>query len=211
MEHYQDITLLPDAEANLGFLWQKVFQQVHIALAEHKIGENSSAIALSIPGYHNDKSRKAFPLGSQLRLFASQEKLEALNVGQWLSRLTDYVHIKSIKPVPNDVKQYACFKRKHLKGVSSTEKKIERKAKHISTKFGVDYEECLQELVNKHPPADSELPFITIARNKAGEPVANSFPLFITMEVIDAPLRGELTCYGFSSPAEGKSATVPWF
>ncbi|MCO4790206.1 type I-F CRISPR-associated endoribonuclease Cas6/Csy4, partial [Vibrio cholerae] len=37
MNYYQEITLLPDADIALGFLWQNVFQQVHIALVEHKV------------------------------------------------------------------------------------------------------------------------------------------------------------------------------
>lgn len=60
MDYYQDITLLPDAEVNLGFLWQKVFQQVHIALVEHKVADNRSAIALSIPKYKRSAVIQAF-------------------------------------------------------------------------------------------------------------------------------------------------------
>ena len=66
MNYYQDITLLPDAVITLGFIWQKVYQQVHIALAENKIAENQSAIAVAFPEYGS----KGFPLGSKLRLLA---------------------------------------------------------------------------------------------------------------------------------------------
>ena len=69
MKYYIDITLLPDAEANLGFLWQKVYQQIHLALAENKIGKNQSEIALSFPEYGN----KAYPLGDKLRLLSQSE------------------------------------------------------------------------------------------------------------------------------------------
>ncbi|MBL1422430.1 MAG: type I-F CRISPR-associated endoribonuclease Cas6/Csy4, partial [Alphaproteobacteria bacterium] len=44
MKYYLDITILPDEEANLGFLWHKVYQQIHIALVENKIADNQSAI-----------------------------------------------------------------------------------------------------------------------------------------------------------------------
>ena len=66
MNYYQDITLLPDAEANIGFLWEKVFQQVHLALVEKKNPHGKSGIAVSFPGYGN----KGFPLGNKLRLLA---------------------------------------------------------------------------------------------------------------------------------------------
>ena len=41
MNYYIDITLLPDPEITLSFIQQKVYQQVHIALAENKVEENS--------------------------------------------------------------------------------------------------------------------------------------------------------------------------
>jgi len=61
MKYYLDITLLPDAETNLGFLWHKVYQQVHIALVENKVAKNQSEIAVSFPEYGS----KAFPLGAK--------------------------------------------------------------------------------------------------------------------------------------------------
>jgi CRISPR-associated endonuclease Csy4 len=213
MDHYQDITLIPDAEANLGFLWQKVFHQVHLAIVEHKVDENQSAIALSIPKYkHSKKGDKGFALGNQIRLVGSQPDLEKINIGRGLSRLMDYVHIKSIQPVPTHVNQYACFKRKHVIGAVGAEKKIERKAKYIAGKFSGDYGAVLKQLLkpNSADPADST-PYIRVARKKTGEPFANSFPLFISMERMDAPLIGEFNCYGLSSLESGKLATVPWF
>ncbi|MBW6453087.1 MAG: type I-F CRISPR-associated endoribonuclease Cas6/Csy4, partial [Methyloprofundus sp.] len=77
MNYYLDITLLPDAEANLGFLWQKIFQQVHIALVDNKVADNESAIALSIVNYGD----KDFPLGNKLRLLAkNEEALQKLDI-----------------------------------------------------------------------------------------------------------------------------------
>ena len=94
MKYYLDITLLPDAEANLGFLWQRVFQQVHIALVDNKIGDNESAIALSIPGYKSiDSKAKDFPLGDKLRLLADNEgTLVKLNIQKWLNRQGSYLN-----------------------------------------------------------------------------------------------------------------------
>ncbi|MBL6987684.1 MAG: type I-F CRISPR-associated endoribonuclease Cas6/Csy4, partial [Methylobacter sp.] len=106
MKHYCDITLLPDAEANLGFLWQKVYQQIHLALVENKVGENHSLVAVSFPEYGS----KAFPLGNKLRLLAEEATwLEGLNLSKWLNRLSDYCHYTSIKPIPA-VTEYAVFR-----------------------------------------------------------------------------------------------------
>ena len=84
MKYYQDITLLPDAEVSLGFIWEKVYQQIHLMLVEHKLDTNVSEVGLSFPAY----GEKAFPLGRQLRLLAESEaSLSRLNVEKWLRRL----------------------------------------------------------------------------------------------------------------------------
>lgn len=211
MKYYLDITLLPDAEANLGFLWQKVYQQIHIALAEHKIADDRSAISLSIPKYGD----KAFPLGNQIRLIATEAQLTKLDISKWLNRLTDYVHIKSVKAVPDTVSQFACFKRKHVKGGKRLERSLESKALHQTTKFGVNYDECLKALKQRHTDEDTTLPFIalqSLSSDKNVTPLEYAkFPLFITMEIYNAAAEGEFNCYGLSSLDLAKTATVPWF
>lgn len=198
MKHYIDITLLPDAEANLGFLWQKVFQQVHIALVENKIADNESAVALSIVGYGD----KDFLLGDKLRLLAnSEEALQKLDIHRWLNRLTDYCHIKAIKPVPGHVSHYACFKRKPVKSI---EKKAQRRAQHLNK----PYEEVLAYLLKEGKSIKSELPFINVesqeTKKTAEQGVSARFLLFIEKNISDQPVEGKFDCYGLS-----KTATVP--
>ena len=40
MKYYLDMTLLPDTDITLDFIWQKIYQQVHIALVDNKIADN---------------------------------------------------------------------------------------------------------------------------------------------------------------------------
>lgn len=211
MKHYLDITLLPDAEANLGFLWQKVYQQIHIALADNKIDVDRSAIAVSIPKYGD----KVFPLGDQIRLIATESQLSHLDIHKWLNRLKDYVHIKSVKPIPDGITQFACFKRKHVKGAKRVEQSLERKARYQSTKFGIDFDECLKSLQQKQPEERENLPFIwlqSLSSDKAQcTSMPSKFPLFISMEMKNTHSEGELNCYGLSSLDPEKTATVPWF
>jgi len=207
MKYYLDITLLPDAEANLGFLWQKVFQQVHIALVDNKVGDNESAVAVSVVGYRD----KDFPLGNQLRLLAaSEDVLQKLDIHRWLNRLSDYCHIKPIKSVPSDVTQYARFMQKRVKGEGRIEAQLFKKAKHISEKFKVDYETCLAELKAKSQYVKSPLPFINVesqqTKKREGQGVSCQFLLFIEQALFDNPVNGTFDCYGLS-----KTATVPWF
>lgn len=201
MNYYQEITLLPDAEATLGFLWQKVFQQVHIALVDNKIGDNESAVALSIVDYGN----KGFPLGGKLRLLAkSEQALQKLDINRWLNRLTDYCHIKAIKPVPNNVRQHACFKRKQVKSI---EKKVQSRAKHLNKPYG----EVLAYLLEEERSNPCKLPFINVesqeTKKRAGFRTTARFLLFIEKKLFDKPKEGKFDCYGLS-----KTATVPfWF
>lgn len=196
MKYYQDITLLPDAEANLGFLWYKVYQQVHLALVENKIGENQSAIAVSFPDYEN----KTYPLGDKLRLFSATEvHLQKLNINQWLSRLMDYVHIKPIKTVPENVNIYACFKRRQFK--SNLMKEAARRAKYKN--------ESLEDAINhfKHYKTESKLPYINIRSlsTDCGDE-SRRFKIFIERNISKEKGEGVFNCYGLS-----KTATVPWF
>ena len=82
MNYYQDITLIPDGEVSLSFLWTKVFTQLHLALVEEKRREGMVKTALAFPAYQ-DKG-----LGNKIRILApSAEQLERLHLEQGLERL----------------------------------------------------------------------------------------------------------------------------
>ena len=94
MNYYQDITLIPDGEVSLSFLWTKVFTQLHLALAEEQRREGMVKTALAFPAYQ-DKG-----LGNKIRILApSAEQLERLHLEQGLERLSDYVHLTKIRKI----------------------------------------------------------------------------------------------------------------
>lgn len=198
MNYYQEITLLPDAEIPLGFIWQNVFQQVHIALVEHKAGPNQSEIAVSFPDY----GQKGFPLGNKLRLFAKEQvQLEKLSINKWLTRLEDYCHVKAIKPVPEEV-TWVSFSRQHVKSPERIEREMQKKAELWSIKSGKSLEECLLELEKSKPTSMSKLPFIYLhsQQTKVRAPDKNSkFPLFIQKQTIEVQQQGMFDCYGLNS------------
>lgn len=212
MNYYQEITLLPDTDIAVGFLWQNVFQQVHIALVEHKVASNQSLVAVGFPDYRQAK----FPLGSKLRLFAKEQvTLEKLDIHRWLTRLEDYVHIKGIKPVPNDV-TYVSFIRKQVKSPERIERDMQKKAALWAAKSGQSLAECLAVLEQSKPTALCALPFIYLhsQQTKQRSPEKSSkFPLFIQMQQQSTSQDGGFDCYGLSSKANGQSAlaTVPHF
>lgn len=233
MKYYLDITLLPDTDITLGFIWFKVYQQIHIALAENGFlsdesvkGRNGkqeplkkSRIALSFPEYKRGK----YPLGSVLRLFSdTKEQLDVLNVKVLLSRLTDYTHCKSIQVVDETkVKKYVCFKRKQFKSTAKIAKDIERRAEYLvknkPDKYGGNIVEVKSILIGKSKNYDnkSELPFINLMSlsSKPDAPLSDKdrFLLFIEMQDMESEIKGDFTCYGLSRREKGNQATVPWF
>ncbi|MFH7587342.1 type I-F CRISPR-associated endoribonuclease Cas6/Csy4 [Oceanimonas smirnovii] len=210
MNYYQDVTLLPDDDIALGFLWQKIYQQVHIALAEQKVNEQHSAIAVSFPGYGN----KGFPLGNKLRVLAKEQaQLEKLNLTGFLSRFEDYTHLKSIQPVPESATHIA-FVRKRVKGQARIEKDMLAKAQRWAEKSGQTVETCLQQLEKSKPSADSKLPFIWVEsqETKSRTPSSSAkFPLFIERIELQEASQGFFNCYGLSATRGEQIASVPHF
>ncbi len=196
MKYYQDITLIPDMEVSIGFLWHKVFQQIHIGLADNKQPDGTSAIAVSFLEYN----KAGFPLGSQLRLFTeSEQQLVQFNAGKWLERLQDYCHIKPIRQV-SDVKNFVRFQRKATK---SPERKAQRLAEHLQKPV----DEVIKYRKKNDLFNESKLPFINMesqASTETGD--KNKFRLFIEQTFHDESIQGSFDCYGLS-----KTATVPWF
>lgn len=211
MKFYQELTLLPDAEIDLAFLWMKIYQQIHLALVENKQENNQSLIAVGFPEYG---SPGCF-LGRKLRLFSLEEKhLETLDIVRWLNRLSDYVHIKSIQPVP-EYTTSVCYLREHIKGKARVEKEMHKKAVLWAKKTGATIESCLSELEKTRPDHNSKLPFIWMEsqRTKQQNGETQKFPLFIKQVFISSPQQQSFNCYGLSL-SQSKQAllsTVPYF
>ncbi|BBN83867.1 hypothetical protein PA25_38520 [Pseudoalteromonas sp. A25] len=216
MNYYLDITLLPDAEANLGFLWHKVYQQIHLLLVEHKVSEQDSAIAVSFPLYGD----KPFPLGNKLRLLAeSEQQLVDLKVEQWLSRLSDYVHIKAVKAVPSNIAEYAYFKRWRFKSPDKLRQQVDSRAQAIAAKNGFAVEEVKSRLLQSIDSfkQHSKLPFINLRSLSTDSMLSpaerRKFLLFIECQKTTKPSDNTplLTCYGLSRRSEAQQVAVPWF
>jgi CRISPR-associated endonuclease Csy4 len=126
MKHYIDITLLPSDDIGVHFLWSKLMMQVHLALVEIQDDKKQVPIAASFPKYQAKMDEKPGFVGNKLRLFATDKNdLERLNLGKWLNRLEDYVHMKSIVEVPSKVLGYESFNRRRKSG--SPDKHIKRR------------------------------------------------------------------------------------
>ena len=192
MKYFIEITLLPNSEIPLHFIWQKLYQQIHLALVENKHQESASKIGVSFPEYNAGD----FLLGTKLRLFADDEQsLESMQCEKWLNRLQDYIHIKEIAPVPESLAGHACFKHVKLKG--NKEKLARRRAKRKR--------ETLQQALAHYSDYEeprSRLPFINMASQSNG----HRFRLFIEKQEKEQPQGGYFSCYGLSN-----TTSVPLF
>ena len=216
MKHYLDITLLPDSEMSLGFVWYKLYQQIHLMLVDNKIGEKDSAVAVSFPTY----AKKGFPLGNKLRLLAStKEELEKLDAPCWLSRLDDYVHIKGIKSVPEGVTEFVYFKRWIYKSPEKLRSQVDKRAEYLADKNGLKVEEVKANLLLSidNMEDESRLPYLNMTSLSTDSSVPASerrnFKLFIEKQPAKTHGNNEklFTSYGLSRRSEQQQVPIPWF
>ena len=191
MKFYRELTLLPQEDVNLYFIWQKLYQQVHLALVENKTAGNASGIGVAFPEYNADK----YSLGTKLRLFAEEKLLEQMECEKWLNRLKDYVHIYPIKPVPEKLAGHTCFKHIKLKGNKEKLARRRAKRKRETLRQALAHFEYFEE-------QRSKLPYI----NMTSQTNQQRFRLFIEKQEMEQPQTGLYSCYGLSN-----TTTVPLF
>jgi CRISPR-associated endonuclease Csy4 len=185
MKFYIEITLLSGSDISLNYLREKVFMQVHLGLADTKLSNGLSAIGVAFPEYQSEK----FDLGNKIRLFAEEAAtLESFNAKKRLNRLKDYIHLSTIRNVPNNISNYVIFKRKQSK--SNIERLIRRKAKHASIELEQArtlLKDCEERYVNA--------PFINIKSISSG----HQFRIFIIQERSTTQVNNGFNCYGLSA------------
>jgi len=220
MKYYLDITLLPNIEIPLHFIWEKAYQQVHLALVENGFESDEvikrkngmeeqlkkSHIAISFPDYKSND----FPLGNRLRLFAqSEEQLqELLDIGKWFNGLADYIEWPlRVKKVPQSA-TFVRFIRVQLH--TNVERLARRRAKRNEESF----EQAMKHF-DGFKDQESNFPFVymtSLSTSEATVPSSrNKFRLFIEKEDVEKAQSGMFNCYGLSSRDPDKQATVPWF
>jgi CRISPR-associated endonuclease Csy4 len=213
MRCYLEITLLPNPEVNLHFLWSKVFQQIHLGLVEMQDDQKHVPIGVSFPEYV--AGEKYSVLGGKCRLFAQDEAtLARFDAPKWLARLSDYVHCTSIRPVPEQLTGYAVYRREHLKT------NRERLARRYAKRHNLDFEAALNGVVElradsnagaAYPQAfrycdmpDKRIatPFIRLQSLSNGE----TFCLWIKKALVNGPSAATFSTYGLSA-----KSSVPEF
>ena len=193
MKYYLEITLLSSPEVGTNFLWSKVIQQVHLGLVELQDTQGSVPIGVSFPEYLI--SEKLCTLGTKIRLLANDENiLQKADFPKWLFRLKDYVHLTSIRPVPDKINGYSIYKREQPKV------NTERLARRYAKRHDGDYEKALTMYNNLN--LRIKIPFVRLKSLSNN----NVFCLWIKKTSALEPSGSLFSCYGLSS-----SSTIPEF
>lgn len=195
MTHYQEITIIPDPDIAPYFIWRKLFNQVHIALAEMKNKHGIESIGVSFPDYHYDKKGKSSKLGLKLRVFApSSDELVKLQINNWLNKLTDYVEIGFIEEVDKNVKSHVSVHRYRFKPV-------EVQAQALAKKLSIGYEEAMATVAKRKP--EMPLPFIQM-HSQTND---SNYRLKVLQQSCSEPKPGLFNVYGMNGMKD--SVTVP--
>jgi len=193
MKYYVDIAMLFNEEDNLGYLWRKLYAQIHLALVEVRDENNLVSIGLSFPNYLNNRS-----LGDTLRVFAlTKEELTDLKLEAWLKRLEGYFFIGNIKEVPLSITKFACFRRKQFKT------NVERLARRQAKRKGISFEEALKNYEDfDEDKKKTKLPYVNIKSLSSDR----EMKIFIEKLEVKEENKGLFSTYGLS-----KTSTVPLF
>jgi CRISPR-associated endonuclease Csy4 len=193
MKFYIGISLLPNPEVPIYFLWEKIYQQIHLALVENQNSDKTVAIGMSFPEYNGENHQ----LGNKLRIFSNnEEKLEKLNISKWFSRLLDYVDITEIKSVPDNITGYAFFKRLQPKNNNLRLARRKAKRKNISLEEAISVLKIREEKL-------SEAPYINMKSLSSD----NMYRLMIGYEETELINNDE----GFSTYGLSSKSSVPIF
>ena len=174
-------------------LWSQLYPQLHLALVEAKNADNKVNIGFSFPQYRFHQDKGVGFIGTKLRLFAESEAdLKKLDIRRWLERLEDYVHVTSIREVPNDIKNYAIYKRKQVKT------NAQRLARHRVKRGDIGFDEALARYSNV--VTTTNMPYIEMkSLSTSDQQSEKRFKLFIEKQSAEKSETQVFSTYGLSS------------
>ncbi len=187
MDHYIDLTLLPDPEFPATQLMSALIAKLHRGLHDLR----RSDVGISFP----DVAGATHGLGQRLRLHGSVEALDSLLALNWLSGMRDHIRLSELAPIPAQV-QWRCVSRVQV------DSSPERARRRLVRRHGISDAEARQRIPDCAGKR-CELPYATLRSNGNG----HSFRLFIRHgPLLHAPTAGSFNAYGLSS-----TASSPWF
>lgn len=187
MDHYLDLTLLPDPESAPSHLLAALFSRLHLAL----VAQHSAHIGVSFPAVQPDRQW----LGDRLRLHGSQTDITGFMAAPWLAGLRDHVRATAVLAVPPNA-AYRAVSRVQAKS------NPDRLRRRQMRRHGIDAAEALARV----PDAVAErldLPSLHLRSHSTAQP----FRLFIRHGALkEKAIAGIFGAYGLSA-----TTTIPWF
>lgn len=196
MKFYQEITLIPQADISPYTVWSTLYTQLHLAFVEQKDEQDKVGYGVSFPQYRTLADKKIAYLGYKLRVFAPTEQaLSALNLDKWIERLVDYIHISSIRSVPDDIKGYANYYRAIPKMT------LDERITHQAKRHGVSYDKVAKHFENYEEQSFAH-PYVQLISQTNRQ----SYPLYIGKQTAEVLTDGRFGTYGLS-----RTSSVPEF
>lgn len=187
MDHYIDITVLPDPEFPATTLMNALFAKLHRGLVDH----GGRDIGVSFPEVVQSKRT----LGQRLRLHGTSASLERLMGIGWMQGMRDHVIIDPKRPVPADALHRVV---RRVQAKSSPE----RMRRRLMTRRQIGQEEARAGIPD-NVAKRLHLPYVEVASRTTGQ----QFKLFIEhLPTHPTATAGTFGAYGLSP-----NATVPWF
>lgn len=185
--HYIDIHLLGDPEFEPTQLLEALFAKLHRALAALAMTD----LAITLPGLDEAK----LVLGTQVRLIAPPDSLQALMATPWLSGMRDHVRVGEATPVPESA-QHRSLRRVQAKS------NPERLRRRLIKRHGIT-EAQARDRIPDNAVEHLRLPSLAVRSTSTGQ----SFRLYLRLGPPQpTPQPGPFNAYGLST-----TATAPWF
>ncbi len=182
--YYQEIKLLPH-DLSLAFVWQRLYQELHLRLVEHQEKEGSP-IGFGFPDY--GVKSEGFPVGERLHLFGTEQALRSFELAKALNKFSEYVNITAVQAVPPNT-SFVRYKRYQPKYNN-----LERLARRYAKRHNISFEEALQKYESKKQEI-SRLPFLQLKSHSS----QNYFKLFIQKEDASSETQPQFfSTYGLS-------------
>lgn len=196
MNYYLELTIIGNPELTPYQIWSKLYTQLHLAFVEQKDAQDKTVYGVSFPQYRTLADKKIAYLGYKLRVFAPTEQaLSALNLDKWLERLVDYIHISSIRSVPNDIKGYANYYR------ATPKMTLDERITHQAKRHGVPYHKAAERFEG-YKEQSLVYPHIQLTSQTNHQ----SYPLYIGKQTAEVLTDGRFGTYGLS-----RTSSVPEF
>jgi len=191
MDHYLDVSLLPDPEFSQTHLMDALFAKLHRAL----VTAGRQDIGISFPQV-KERDEGGRGVGGVLRLHGREAPLVELMATNWLAGMRDHTAVSSVQAVPAGCTSFRAVSRVQAKSNPAKERR------RLMRRKGLTEEQAFARIPD-HCAEVLDLPFVHIRSSSTGE----HFLLFIRHgQLKDAAVEGEFSAYGLSS-----HATVPWF